>query len=150
MKGAQEGRRITQPSPYSLTNPIKSSQVQRENSLRGISRQGFTFNVPNGASIQNLQIPGDCFFILGHFASWDNTTFPGFNVPLTLSLNNQNIDSAVDLALLNINRFLVEPGWVPLNKVVSPTSILTLSFNNGTGVTVTNVNYIIVYTGSII
>jgi len=132
-------------TPYNLPNRIMTPEAQHRNIVAGIAYQGYTFNIPNGASIQNLQIPGDCTEILGHCASWDNVTFAGFNNTLALAINNLSIFNAVNIAFLNINRFLVSPGYVPLNKLVSPTSILNLTFANGTGVLLTNFNYIIVY-----
>lgn len=132
-------------TPYSLPNAIMTKENQRKNIVEGIEFQGYTFNIINGASVQNLQIPGDCTEILGMCASYDNATFPGFNNRMVVAINNQTIFNAVNVAMLNINRFLVEPGYIPLNKRVSPTSILNLSFDNGTGATLTNFNFIIVY-----
>jgi hypothetical protein len=132
-------------TPYTIPNFVTSRENQVHNQLNSIGYQGFTFNIPNGASTQTLQLPGDCSLLLGVMGSWDNSTFPGFNNTITLTVNNQNILSATNVALLNINRFLVQPGYVVLNKYVSPTSLLNVALNNGTGVTLTNFNLIVAY-----
>jgi len=138
-----------QGSPASFTNYMKTQETQRANSVEGQNYQGFQFNVPNGISIQNLQLPGDCFFLLGHFASWDVATSPGFNVPLTMSLNNYNAFNVVDLQVLSVMRNIPAPGYIPIHKMTTPSSILTLAFNNGTGATVQNVNYVLIYKASV-
>lgn len=133
-------------TPYSQPNQVMLPASRQQNArINGVSYQGYTFNIVNGGSTQNLQLPGDCNKLLGVCASWDNTTFPGFNNVIELSVNNQGILNAINVAFLNINRFLVDPGYIALNKVVSPTSLMIARFTNGTGITLTNFNLIIAY-----
>lgn len=129
---------------YAIPNVIMTQRAQNRNILEGVAYQGYTFNVVNGASVQNLQVPGDCTEVLGFAMSFD-TALAGINNTVTIAINNQTIFNAINLQYFNVNRLLLPPGYIPVNKLVSPTSILNLSFNNGTGVTVSNVNFIIAY-----
>jgi len=131
-------------SPYSIPNIITTPAAQRRNIIEGVAYQGYTFNVVNGASVQNLQIPGDCTEILGFAMSYD-TALAGLNNVVTIAINNQTVFNALNLQYFNVNRLLLPPGYIPVNKIVSPTSILNLNFTNGTGAAVNNVNFIVAY-----
>lgn len=130
-------------SPYSIANNVMRPDVRLKNQLSNIAYQGYSFAIPAGISVQNLQIPGDCTEILGIAMSFSDTT-TGVNTILTMSINNQTVINGIFIQYLNINRLTLPPGYITINKVVSPTSILNLSFNNGTGA-IAAANFIVVY-----
>jgi len=131
-------------SAYSVPNVITTQRAQQRNIIQGVAYQGYTFNIANGASTQNLQIPGDCTEILGFAMSYD-TALAGLNNRITIAVNNQTIFNAINIQYFNVNRLLLPPGYIPVNKLVSPTSILNLNLDNGTGVAITNANFIVAY-----
>jgi len=135
---------FTPKTPYNIPNNITSPAAQQRNIINGIAFQGYTFNIVNGASVQNLQLPGDCTEILGFIANIGAVN-AGFNTQVIIAVNNQNIFSSVGWELFNSSRFLVAPGYIPVNKLVSPTSILNMTFNNGTGATLLTQNFMIAY-----
>jgi len=130
---------------YNPGNAVTANDSRAWEAVNRQNYQGFTFNVVNGNSSQVLTFPGDISIIKGICASFDDASNPGFNCTLQMVVNNENCYNSVDLQLLNIRRFIVAPGYLPLNKVVASQSTFTLNFNNGTGATISNVNFILVY-----
>lgn len=130
---------------YAHNNAVTAPSAREWEAMHRQNYQGYTFTVPNGGSQQILSFPGDIRIINGICASYDDTTNPGFNCTIQMTVNNENCYNTVDLQLLNIRRFIVDPGYLPLNKVVAAQSTFTLNLNNGTGATIQNVNFILVY-----
>jgi hypothetical protein len=64
---------------------------------------------------------------------------------MQMTVNNENIFNAVNVAILNINRNIPDPGYMPLNKIVAAQGTFTLTFANSTGATLNYLNVILVY-----
>jgi len=136
-------KRTPENTPYSLVNSITTPQAQQRNIIGGIGYQGYSFAIPAGQSVQNLQIPGDASQIIGVAMSFSDT-LTGVNTTLTISINNQTCMNGLFIQYLNVNRLTFPPGYIPLNKLVSATSILNLNFNNGVAA-IAAANFIVVY-----
>jgi hypothetical protein len=132
-------------SIYSAVNPVTNINSRQIEANFRQNYQGYTFNVAAGASVQTLTFPGDIKIIRGICASWDNGTTPGFNITMQMTVNNENIFNAVNVAILNINRNIPDPGYMPLNKIVAAQGTFTLTFANSTGATLNYLNVILVY-----
>jgi len=136
-----------QASPYKSISPgMRKEADARLNFIqKEILYSGNYFNIPVGASTQNIQVPGNAREIIGFFASFDDATTAGFNISVTISLNNESIYDAVDLQAFSVKTLMFEPGYLPVRKAVQGTDKLQINFNNGTAVAVVPANFVIVY-----
>lgn len=135
----------TRPTAYGIPNVLTTQQAQNRNIMHGVAYQGYSFAIPVGASVQALQIPGDCSEILGFAMSFSETVGAGINNTVTISLNNQTIFNAINIQYFNVNRLNLPPGYIAVNRITSPTSNMSLAFANGTVAAVASANFIIVY-----